>query len=267
MSKYISNHTAGVVAVDCQRYIALTCRFARFDRWQSVTVCGLLADFLRTEPRRRERSPSALKARYLAVVEDGHEVLWQSNRDLAGDGGAWHQGRRGAAVSTTTTPYGVIITETEDSISFRLPSWLADDERARIRSELDEWWVTFRGAGSRCERGDVAAVPISERQHLDDGALVDADKVELVYRLARFDRRGLTLVGPGLLPHDYGHCARVSVHDGADARAANRRVPAPPQGTRRVASSIRWRRNIGGRRDCRRRGRSRNARRRPGRLQ
>jgi len=38
-------------------------------------------------------------------------------------------------VSTTTTPYGVIITETEDSISFRLPSWLADDERARIRSK------------------------------------------------------------------------------------------------------------------------------------
>jgi len=37
-------------------------------------------------------------------------------------------------MSTTTTPYGVIITETEESISFRLPSWLADDERARIRS-------------------------------------------------------------------------------------------------------------------------------------
>jgi len=48
-------------------------------------------------------------------------------------------------VSTTTTPYGVIITETEDSISFRLPSWLADDERARIRSELDEWWSLSGG--------------------------------------------------------------------------------------------------------------------------
>jgi len=45
-------------------------------------------------------------------------------------------------MSTTTTPYGVIITETEDSISFRLPSWVTVDERARIRSELDEWWVT-----------------------------------------------------------------------------------------------------------------------------
>lgn len=37
-------------------------------------------------------------------------------------------------MSTTTTPYGVIVTETEDSISFRLPSWLTDDERARIRT-------------------------------------------------------------------------------------------------------------------------------------
>jgi len=55
-------------------------------------------------------------------------------------------------MSTTTTPYGVIITETEDYISFRLPtsrrplrplpSWLTDDERARIRSALDEWWST-----------------------------------------------------------------------------------------------------------------------------
>jgi len=44
-------------------------------------------------------------------------------------------------MSTTTTPYGVIITETEDSISFRLPSWLKVEERARIRSELDRWYA------------------------------------------------------------------------------------------------------------------------------
>ncbi len=30
-------------------------------------------------------------------------------------------------MSVTTTPNGVIVTETEDSISFRLPSWLTDD--------------------------------------------------------------------------------------------------------------------------------------------
>jgi len=45
-------------------------------------------------------------------------------------------------MSTTTTPHGVIVTETEDYISFRLPSWLTDDERARIKSALDEWWST-----------------------------------------------------------------------------------------------------------------------------
>jgi len=44
-------------------------------------------------------------------------------------------------MSTTTTPYGVIVTETEDYISFRLPSWLTVEERARIRSALDEWWA------------------------------------------------------------------------------------------------------------------------------
>jgi len=43
-------------------------------------------------------------------------------------------------MSTTTTPYGVIVTETEDYISFRLPSWLTVEERARIKSGLDEWW-------------------------------------------------------------------------------------------------------------------------------
>ena len=44
-------------------------------------------------------------------------------------------------MSTTTTPYGVIVTETEDYISFRLPSWLTVDERARIKVALDEWWA------------------------------------------------------------------------------------------------------------------------------
>jgi len=65
-------------------------------------------------------------------------------------------------MSTTTTPYGVIITETEDYISFRLPTsrrplrplppWLTD-ERARIRSELDEWWSTtaVNSSGARQE--------------------------------------------------------------------------------------------------------------------
>ena len=41
-------------------------------------------------------------------------------------------------MTTTTTPYGAIVTETEDYISFRLPSWLTVEERARIRSALDE---------------------------------------------------------------------------------------------------------------------------------
>jgi len=66
-------------------------------------------------------------------------------------------------MSTTTTPYGVIITETKDSISFRLPtsrrplrplpSWLTDDERALIRSALDEWWSTtaVNSSGARQE--------------------------------------------------------------------------------------------------------------------
>jgi len=44
-------------------------------------------------------------------------------------------------MSTTTTPYGVIVTETEDYISFRLPSWLTVEERARIKLGLDEWWA------------------------------------------------------------------------------------------------------------------------------
>ncbi len=45
-------------------------------------------------------------------------------------------------MTTTMTPYGVIVTETEDYISFRLPTWLTVEERARIRSGLDEWWLT-----------------------------------------------------------------------------------------------------------------------------
>jgi len=52
-------------------------------------------------------------------------------------------------MSTTTTPYGVIVTETEDYISFRLPSWLTVEERARIRSELDEGWVTVNSSARR----------------------------------------------------------------------------------------------------------------------
>ncbi len=66
-------------------------------------------------------------------------------------------------MTTTTTPYGVIVTETEDGISFRLPrsrrplrplpSWLTDDERARIRSALDEWWAAnvINSSGARQE--------------------------------------------------------------------------------------------------------------------
>jgi len=56
-------------------------------------------------------------------------------------------------MSTTTTPYGVIVTETEDYISFRLPSWLTDDERARIRAGLDEWGAAnaVNSSGARQE--------------------------------------------------------------------------------------------------------------------
>ncbi len=56
-------------------------------------------------------------------------------------------------MSTTTTPSGVIITETEDSISFRLPPWVTDDERARIKGALDEWWSTnvVNASGARQE--------------------------------------------------------------------------------------------------------------------
>jgi len=56
-------------------------------------------------------------------------------------------------MSTTTTPYGVIITETEDSISFRLPPWVTDDERARIKSGLDGWWAAnvVNASGARQE--------------------------------------------------------------------------------------------------------------------
>lgn len=52
------------------------------------------------------------------------------------------------SATTTTTPYGVIVTETEDSISFRLPSWLTADERARIKSELDQWYAEVVNAVS-----------------------------------------------------------------------------------------------------------------------
>ncbi len=54
-------------------------------------------------------------------------------------------------MSTTTTPYGVIVTETEDYISFRLPSWLTVEERARIGAALDEWWSTNVDSSARQE--------------------------------------------------------------------------------------------------------------------
>ena len=56
-------------------------------------------------------------------------------------------------MSTTTTPHGVIVTETEDYISFRLPPWLTVEERARIKTALDEWWSTnvVNSSGARQE--------------------------------------------------------------------------------------------------------------------
>jgi len=61
-------------------------------------------------------------------------------------------------MSTTTTPYGVIITETEDYISFRLPPWVTDDERTRIKSELDEW---YRGLVSKLATPEGPACPFT----------------------------------------------------------------------------------------------------------
>jgi len=57
------------------------------------------------------------------------------------------------STTTTTTPYGVIVTETEDYISFRLPSWVTVDERARIKTALDEWWAAnvVNSSGARQE--------------------------------------------------------------------------------------------------------------------
>ncbi len=57
------------------------------------------------------------------------------------------------STTTTTTTHGVIVTETEDYISFRLPSWLTVEERARIKSALDEWWSTnvVNASGARQE--------------------------------------------------------------------------------------------------------------------
>ncbi len=61
-------------------------------------------------------------------------------------------------MSTTTTPHGVIVTETENSTSFRLPPWLTDDERARIRSELDQWAAdaAVNSSGARARKGVAA---------------------------------------------------------------------------------------------------------------
>ncbi len=60
-------------------------------------------------------------------------------------------------MSTTTTPYGVIITETEDSISFRLPPWVTDDERTRIKSELDEWYRGLVGKAATAASTAIVA--------------------------------------------------------------------------------------------------------------
>ncbi len=60
-------------------------------------------------------------------------------------------------MSTTTTPYGVIVTETEDYISFRLPSWLTVEERARIKSGLDEWWAVAVAVDSSGASGVISA--------------------------------------------------------------------------------------------------------------
>ncbi len=77
--------------------------------------------------------------------------------------------------TTTTTPYGAIITETEDYISFRLPSWLTVEERARIKLGLDEWWGSqrrqrLRGAPGRAR---AAMTAVTHRawcnSHVDDG--------------------------------------------------------------------------------------------------
>jgi len=71
-------------------------------------------------------------------------------------------------VTTTTTPYGVIVTETETYISFRLPSWLTVDERARIKTALDEWWLTNTANSSSSPSG-----PHSDSPSTSGGATVD----------------------------------------------------------------------------------------------
>jgi len=59
------------------------------------------------------------------------------------------------STTTTTTPHGVIVTETEEYISFRLPSWLTVEERARIKSALDEWWSTVANSSGARQEGRV----------------------------------------------------------------------------------------------------------------
>ncbi len=61
-------------------------------------------------------------------------------------------------MSTTTTPYGVIITETDDYISFRLPPWVKNDERARIKSELDEWYRGLVGKAAAAASTAIVAI-------------------------------------------------------------------------------------------------------------
>ena len=127
------------------------------------------------------------------------------------------------------------------------------------------------GFSSWLEHCDVTATSIAGRQHFGDAALVDAWEVELMQRLSRFDRRGLTFVGTGLFPHGHGHRSRVAVHDGADPRTGTRGIPGARQWAGRISSSIGWRRNVFGNgvvgcRDCCRWLRRRNARRQHWRL-
>lgn len=62
-------HPAGTKTVDYQRIGALTCWFAASVRWQSLTACGRLADYLRTEPRQGEAMNRSTRAALRAIGE------------------------------------------------------------------------------------------------------------------------------------------------------------------------------------------------------
>ncbi len=51
-------------------------------------------------------STISVEARYLALVEDGHEVLWQSNRDL---GSVLHRGVKAGIDVPSTAEGGFIL--------------------------------------------------------------------------------------------------------------------------------------------------------------